>query len=188
MQPPDPNYWTPGDDTQAPAVQSSSVVESASTNDNLGPDFVAWEASEYLQHDNGMGWYIGFFAAAVVLITFAIFIVHLWLFAVVVLLMAVAGIIHVRQPPKIIQYRLDDEGFHIDGVNHPYASFKSFSIIRDGAFFAILLMPARRIAMSTIVYFDEPDGEDIVDALGAYLPMEHRELAALDRFLRVVRF
>ena len=148
---------------------------------------IAWEASEYLQHNNGTGWYIGFFVVAAVLITFAI-ILRAWTFIPVVIVMAIAGIIHVRRPPRVLRYELSDAGLQIGDRLHPYGDYKSFSVIRDGAFFAILLMPAKRFSPSTIVYFDEADGEAIVDAFGTRLPMEHHDLDSLERFLRLIRF
>jgi len=170
MQPTEPDYANHGEAIEAPVSDS-----------------IAWEASEYLQHNNGVWWYVAFFLIVVVLITFAV-IFHFWTFIPVVLVMAVAAIIHVRRPPRVVHYQLGDDGFQIEDNLHPYTNYKSFSVIRDGAFFAILLIPSRRFAVSTIVYFDEADGEEIVDAFGARLPMENRDLDPLDRFLRLIRF
>jgi len=185
MQPTDPNYWNPVDEPEVSVSPSSDTAQDSLEQSDL--DFIAWEASETLQHNNGKGWYAAFFAVAAVLIGFAI-IFRFWFFIPVVVLMAVAAILHVRQPPRIVRYRLDDRGLQIDDTVHPYTTYKSFGVIQDGAFLAILLIPTRRIALSTIVYFDEADGEAIVDAFGARLPMEHHDLDPFDRFLRLIRF
>ncbi len=186
MQPTDPDVENPGEQPLPPSTNPSLPVDESQLDDER-EDYITWQASEYLQHDNGPLWFIVFFAVIVALIGFSI-LFQAWLFLPVIILGAVAAIVHIRRPPDVIQYRLSDAGFEINKVLYPYSAYKSFSVIRDGAFYAILLIPARRIAASTIVYFDEQDGEVIVDAFGARLPMEHRGLDTVDRFLRLIRF
>lgn len=195
MQPSDPNYWNPGSEQQAP--QTPPVVSAESPV--LEPEddgIIRWEASEHLEHNNGTWWYVGFFAVVAVLIGVAVLIsliagkmpIQSITFIIVIIVMAVAALFYVRRPPRVLHYELDGEGLTIDGVLHPYGTYKSFNVIRDGSLYAILLMPTKRIATSTLVYFSEADGEDIVDAFGEYLPMEHHDLDIFDRFLRFIRF
>lgn len=184
MQPSDPNYWNPGEESEGSLLQPAGPAKPV---EPIVPATISWEASEYLQHDNGTWWYVGFFGIAAILIVFSI-LLRDWVFIPVVIVMAIAGIFHVRRPPRVLHYRLDDDGLRIDETLHPYQTYKSFSVIQDGAFYALLLIPARRFAASTIVYFDEADGEAIVDAFGTRLPMENRGLDSLDRFLRLIRF
>jgi hypothetical protein len=182
------NYWDPNDATEqaAGAVPSENPVPNPQVAAPQ-PAGIEWEASEYLQHNNGIGWYAAFFLIALVLILFAV-LFRAWTFIPVIIVMAVAGIIHVRRPPRIVHYLLDDQGLSIENTLHYYGEYKSFSVIRDGAFFAIMLIPVKRFLPSTIVYFDENDGEPIVDAFGSHLAMENHDLDPVDKFLRFIRF
>ena len=102
--------------------------------------------------------------------------------------MGVAAVIYTRRPAWVVRYTLSDHGIYVGDTLHSYAEFKSFGIINDEGVFSVVLHPVKRFALGLSVYFSPDDGERIVDALGARLPMEAHKLDALDRLLRKLRF
>ena len=60
-------------------------------------------------------------------------------------------------------------------------------MIRDDGHYAIVLTPRKRFSPRTWVYFPEAQGEQIVDAFGARLPMEEVKLDFIDKIVRALR-
>ena len=62
------------------------------------------------------------------------------------------------------------------GDKHLHArGFRSFAIIEDGAMVSVQLLPQKRFMVPISVYLDPTQADDIIDAIGEYLPFEHRE-------------
>ncbi len=148
---------------------------------------VKWEASEYVHHTKGALWLFGYIG---VMLVFAIiaFITQAWTFLILVIVMGVAlGIIAFR-PPNTLHYSLTSQGLQIDSKFYGFDSFRSFGIIGEGALYSIMLIPTKRFLPAVSIYFEERDGEKIVDILASQLPMEHIELDAFDKLMRYLRF
>jgi hypothetical protein len=82
---------------------------------------------------------------------------------------------------------LTDQGLHVDGQLHRYDEFRAFGVRRDGALWQIVLIPVKRFGLSLTMYIQEEQGESIVDALGARLPMENVQADAVDKLIRKLK-
>ena len=60
-------------------------------------------------------------------------------------------------------------------------------MVRDGANFAIVLIPRKKLSPSVKVYFPENKGEEIVDMFGMRLPMEEVKQDLLDKLVEFLR-
>ena len=60
-------------------------------------------------------------------------------------------------------------------------------VLKEGQHFAIVLTPRKRFSPRVTVFFPEAQGEAIVDAFGARLPMEEVRLDVLDRLIKFLR-
>ncbi len=150
-------------------------------------DAINWEASEYVHHDKGALWVVGLVAIVLVFAAIAFF-TQAWTFLILTLVMGVAlGIIAFR-PPRVIRYSLSEKGLQIDGKSYDLSEFKSFGIVDDDSLYSIMLIPTKRFLPAVNIYFEEDDGEDIVDVLGSYLPMQQIELDAFDKLMRRLHF
>ncbi len=148
---------------------------------------VKWEASEYVHHTKGALWLLGHIGVMLVFATIA-FITQAWTFLILVIVMGVAlGIIAFR-PPNTLRYSLTSQGLQIDSKFYGFDGFRSFGIISEGALYSIMLIPSKRFLPAVSIYFEERDGEKIVDILASQLPMEHIELDAFDKLMRYLRF
>lgn len=149
---------------------------------------ISWTASEFVAHQKSGGWY-GLLAAGAFVVA-----VLIWLLtkdivsAIVILVAALAlGIFGARQPREL-EYRLDDHGLTIGHKQFAYGNFRSFAVMREGAFSSIVFMPLKRFAPLTTIYYDPNDEAKIVDLLSDRLPLEERQHDPIDRLMWRIRF
>lgn len=175
---------------QTPVV-TMSMGEIALGSQGAGVDpaeEVEWQAQEYITTDKNPLWYAGlaiFVIAAVALDWFVLktfFTVSLLAIVIAVVLV----VMHVR-PARMIHYKLDAEGLHVDGQLYPISDYKSFGVLHDGKENSVHLIPVKRFKPSLQVYFPVESGEAIVDSLGARLPMEELHLDFVDRIVHLFR-
>jgi hypothetical protein len=150
---------------------------------------VSWTASEYVENQKSASWFIILGFGAIVMAVLIFFITgHDWVSSVVVLILAAAFGTFGARHPRTLHYSVDNKGLHIENKSYPYASFKSFSVIDEGAISSIYLMPLKRFMPSLSVYYSPDDEEKIVTVLASYLPFEDRQRDAIDRLMHKVRF
>ena len=147
---------------------------------------VEWEAEEYLEQDRNTWWYVGLFAVGAALGVLAVFI-QSWTFLALIILSIVVIIIMTLRAPRKIKYVLSKEGLMEGGQMHKYEDFRAFGILKEGGHFSAVLIPKKRFGIQTKVYFPEKNGEEIVDMLGARLPMEEVKLDFLDKIVNFLR-
>ncbi len=147
---------------------------------------ISWEAEEYVIRDRNTWWYVGLFAVGIALCTLAV-ILRWWTFLILVILSVVAILVSTFRPPRKIKYTLNKEGLKEGDRIHKYEEFKAFGILKEDTHFSAVLIPKKRFGLSTKVYFPEGNGEAIVDALGARLPMEEVKLDFLDKIVNFLR-
>lgn len=148
---------------------------------------VNWQAKEYIhQEKNGM-WFFLFAIVLLVLLASAILLMKSWSFAILLVVIAVVIVVFAKRPPRVMSYSLTNKGLHIGDTLHAFKDFKAFGVVHDGDEYSVMLIPTKRFLPGVTVYFPEESGEDIVDMLGARLPMQDLHLDWLDRFVRKLR-
>ena len=110
-----------------------------------------------------------------------------WTFAVLVPVMAVALMVYTHRPARRINYAVSAKGLHINDQLHPMGEFKSFGVVQDHDMNALMLIPVKRFRPGLTVYFPAEVGEELVDTLGSYLPMQDLHLDAFDKIIRKLR-
>jgi hypothetical protein len=85
-------------------------------------------------------------------------------------------------------YIVDEKGIQVQEKFHPYAEFRSFSVVEEGAINSIWLKPLKRFVPIVVMYFSPEDEQKIIDVLANFLPHEERELDAIDRLSKRMRF
>ncbi len=146
-----------------------------------------WQAPEYVHHDKSMTWYIILGGVTVVSIVAAIFF-KLYFFAFVILVISFALGFFAARPPRMVTYRLSDDGLQVGDKTFKFSAFRSFGIITDDSRYSILLRPVKRFAPGVTIFFTDHEGEDVVDVLAAYLPMEEMQEDFFDRLMHKLRF
>lgn len=150
-------------------------------------DAIQWQAPEYLQHGRTPLWYVGFWSVVVILMLIAAFVIRSWSFVILVPVMAAALVIYSHRPPRQLNYALSGKGLYINDQIHPLSEFRSFGVVQEEMWPALMLIPVKRFRPSLTVYFPQENGEAIVDLLGARIPMEDLHLDAFDKIVRKLR-
>jgi hypothetical protein len=173
----------------APTEQQNNIVQSSpGTLPNSQSSGVGWTASEFIAHHKSAGWYtlLGLaaliVAAVVWLLTKDVFSSSLVFIGV--LLLGVYG----AHKPRELTYAVDDLGITIGRIHHSFGEFRSFSVISEGAFASIELVPLRRFAMYTTVYFEPADEDKIVKVLNTHLPIQEPRSDLVEQLMRRIRF
>ncbi|HEY1063702.1 MAG TPA: hypothetical protein VGE30_00195 [Candidatus Saccharimonadales bacterium] len=173
VAPPQPEVMTPRSVATPPTGSSGAI---------------SWTASEFVAHQKSGGWYgmlgVGAFLAALIIW----FITKDMVSAVVILLAALAFGVFAARQPRELSYRLDDHGLTIGPRQYAYGNFRSFAIMREGAFASIVFAPLKRFAPLTTIYYDPNDEAKIVDLLSDRLPMEERKHDPIERLMWRIRF
>jgi hypothetical protein len=147
----------------------------------------SWDASEYVLHHKGSGWYATFFGALAVLVLGAAFL-HLWVELVAFLVMGWAIYIYARKEPRVLTYELTPKGITIDGKPYLFQYFRSFGVLKDIEWHSIDLEPTKRFSPRLTILFDTEDFDSIVSHLELHLPRTDREPEIIEKLSRFLRF
>jgi hypothetical protein len=169
----------------APPQQVHTNTESADEEAEDQPA-MTWEASEYINHEKDILWYLSFVIVVLVLLGAALW-VQAWTFVVLIIIMAIATIVYINRPPRTMRYSLSGRGLHIGTQFHPYNEYHAFGVVDDGPLLAIMLVSTKRFMPMTLIYFAEQDGDKIVSLLSEHLPMEDLDLDFADIVIRKLR-
>jgi hypothetical protein len=170
---------------ETPAMTENNQVPVEYTD---AEDSLTWTASEFIAHDKTASWHVGLIVVAVLAAIILWFIIRDLVTSIVVV--AAGGILSLyggRRPGEL-QYQLDNSGLIIGQKQFSFSDFRAFSVIPEGAFASIALLPTKRFAPMTTLYFAPEDGDKIIDILGNHLPEQPMKADAIDSLMRKIRF
>jgi hypothetical protein len=153
-----------------------------------GDDYIAWTASEFIAHEKTTGWHIGLVLIAFIIAAIAWFITKDVVTAVVIVVAGAVLSMYGGRRPNELQYQLDNHGLSIGQKHFDFSDFRAFSVIPEGPFASIALIPSKRFSPMTSLYFAPEDGDKILDILGMHLPHQERKADAVDTLMRRIRF
>lgn len=166
---PDPIEEPPAEEVQLPAAAYS------------------WQASEYVHHHKGAGWYAALAVVLAILLAVAA-IFKLWLSIGVFIAMGAAIVVYAQRPPRILDYEVDDSGITIAGRHYQYKLFRSYSVLSDEEWHAIDLDPTQRFMPRFSMLFGDEDLEQITAHLNRHMPRSDRRPDTIERLSRYLRF
>jgi hypothetical protein len=149
---------------------------------------VTWTASEFVAHNKGFNWYAILLLVAVGLAAAVWFLTSDLISVAVIVVVAILLGVAATRKPRVLEYHLDSDGLEIAGKFYPYSEFRSFSVMQEGAFSSIMLVPMRRFSPPISIYYAPEDEDEIVDVISLHLPHEERQHDMIDRFARRIRF
>lgn len=172
-------------DLQQPEVYGTSEFEEQQYDQGGS---ISWTASEFVGHHKSINWYM--------LLLFATSVVAMlvWLMTrdvISTFVVIFAGAIfatYAGRQPRELQYQIDPSGLTIGNKHFPYSDYRSFSVVPEGAFASIVLMPLKRFGTATTIYFGPDEGDEILRLLSSRLPHEQHKPDLLDSLLRRIRF
>ena len=178
---------TPRADEQ-PSSQTDSPLDfsAAPQKIDLSQPF-SWQAAEGIQNQRNTGWYVLFGIIVAGLMALAIWVFNSITFAILLPVMAVAVILLSSKPPRTITYAVSPKGVYVADKLYDFSEFRAFGVIQEPEHASVMLLPVKRFSPGLTLYFDEKDGEIIVDMLGARLPMQEVKPDALEKLIRLIR-
>jgi len=180
----DNSYWKDAGEDQAPDQTGQENSRSGYADDEP----VSWSAVEYIDAHKGFIWYVVFVVVALGMAAAAFFLAQSITFSGLVIVMAAAVIVFSRRPARTVQYTLSGkQGLYVGEKLRPFDEFKSFGLLHEDGHDSIMLIPTKRFGLGVSVYFPQEVGEDIVDILGARLPMKDLKLDMMDKLIRRLR-
>ncbi len=168
---------------QAPLAEHAPLVAAAPSD-----QIIQWDASEFIDHHKGFGWFVLLGLATIVLSGITFLLSKSILSVGVIIIAAMAFGAYALQKPRTLTYTLLPSTLKIGPKSYSYDDFRSFSVHQEGALYNVILQPVKRFMPYITIYFAETDGEKIFDALASHLPAEEREADPIDTFMRKIRF
>ena len=162
------------------------VTPEEMTNDDSLRQPISWQAAEGAYSKKTLTWYVFFVVVVVGLMALAILLFKSWTFAILIPIMAAAVIMLSSRPPKIITYSVSPKGVYVADKLFDFSEFRAFGVIQDQEIASIMLLPVKRFSPGVTIYFDEKDGERIVDMLGARLPIQEVKSDSLEKLIRLI--
>jgi hypothetical protein len=147
----------------------------------------SWQASEFVHHTKGPGWYFTLVIAVAVLVAAAA-LLHYWLEVGAFLVMAVAVVVYARKPPRVLMYELAPGGVTIDGKSFPYTEFRSFGVLPEEEWHTIDLEPTKRFRPRMSILYGPDDVGSVVGHLELHLPRVDRKPDVVERLTQYLRF
>lgn len=149
---------------------------------------ISWTASEYVAHEKPAHWYAALMGGVATLTVVVYLINRDILTAIAIMSMGICVAVLAGRKPAAKSYTLSAQGITVDQKRYAFGEFSSFSVVEEGAIDSIWLKPLARFTPFLIIYFAPEDEEKIITMLSDFLPHEQRELDAVDRLTRRLRF
>ncbi|MEO7364518.1 MAG: hypothetical protein ABIV43_03355 [Candidatus Saccharimonadales bacterium] len=149
---------------------------------------ISWTASEFIAHDKDSNWYV-MLGLSTVIVAGIIYLLTRDIIATgfVLFVASLFGVYAGRQPRQL-PYQLSNHGLRIGSRHYELRQFRSFSVVPEGAFSSIVLMPLQRFSPMTTIYYAPQDEDRIIDVLAAELPFVEHKHDVIERFMHRIRF
>ena len=175
-------------DYSAPPEQPASPYQEPGSRYQASED-ISWTASEYIAYEKSASWYIILTVVAVVLSVLLYFLTSRSIIsAIVPIVGAMMFAIYGRRPPQELDYQVANGVLFVGPKDFPLDSFRSFSVVSEGAFSSILFMPLKRFAPPLSIYYSPEDQDAIVEYLSSFLPIEDHRQDMIERLMHRIRF
>ena len=186
----EPNQTTQSTDTDA-GWQFHAEGQATPNNSQPNPKpvkAVQWTASEFIAHHKTSSWYLLLGGGAIALAAVVFLVTQDKISTAMVAVVAIIFGIFASRKPRELPYSVDNESLHIGDKSYPYATFRSFSVVQEEGVDSIRFMPLKRFMPILSIYFEPQDEQKIIDVLSQYLPVEERQLDAVDKLMHKIRF
>ena len=185
------NYWNSSENEdfsdKQPQLPTSNNDSAPVAPEDPEP-LIEWEASEFIHHPKTAMWYLVYGVISVAGIAAAIFLMKDWFAAFCFAVAFFTFGFFASRKPRTLHYMLDEAGLHIGDSFYAYTSYHAFGVLQEDGIYSIVLLPNARFSPILTIYFTRELGEQIVDVLSQYLPMQEVKLEWIDKISRKIRF
>lgn len=168
---------------------SSGIAPISTAVPPAGPEgSITWTASEFIAHEKNARWYLLLGLATIVLAALVWFLTKDMISTITVIAAATILALAASKKPRIIEYRIGQDGLHIAQRDYPFELFRSFAIVHEGAFSSLVFIPLKRFAMLTTAYYDPLDESKIIDLLASRIPLEEKKRDLVETIMWKIRY
>lgn len=98
------------------------------TTSDQGGEIMSWQVPEYEKHQRNKSWYIIAGAIGLLFLVYAIYTKN-FLFAVILIVVALIMILHDSREPDLVKISITDEGIIVGRKFYDYDEIKNFSVV-----------------------------------------------------------
>ena len=98
------------------------------TQIDQGDEIISWQVPEYEKHKRNKSWYIFAGIIGLLFLVYAIYTKN-FLFAVIIIIVALIIILHDSREPDLVKINITDEGIIVGRKFYDYDEIKNFSIV-----------------------------------------------------------
>jgi hypothetical protein len=149
---------------------------------------LSWTASEFIAHHKEPSWYAILTLVTLIIATLIYLLLHDLIACSMVIIGGIFFAVIAAREPRQLAYRLDYRGLSIGSKFYDLQQFRSFAVVPEGAFSSIVLMPLKRFAPITTIYYAPGDEEEIIDVLSDELAYVEHHHDPIDKLMRHIRF
>ena len=190
--------------TQAPAPQPSGGFYRADQSDDVSApapdvpepladgtapqDEISWTAGDAAVRAHATAWRLRMIGLSILLGLAVLFVTGGdWFPAGSIVVAGVLfGLLGSRRS-QVLAYRVDARGVMIGQKHYAYSEFRAFSVFGDRSSSSIELVPLQRFMPAVLLYLDQVQGQQIVDTLSGYLPMQPHRQDVVDYIINRVK-
>jgi hypothetical protein len=151
-------------------------------------DAVSWTASEFIAHEKNGSWYAMLAAGAIILSIIVFIVTKEWFSIIGIAVLAIAVGVFGNVKPRELNYAVAPDGVTIGDKHFGFETFTSFAVLEDGVMPSLQLLPQKRFMVPITMYLDPAQADEIIDALGDYLPYEQKKRDMTERISTRFRF
>lgn len=150
---------------------------------------ITWEAHEFEYREKGVSWYWLSIIVAALIVAFSVWIRN-FLFGLFIVIAEVLFIVWGNRVPRVIEFRLSDDGIEIDGQKfHALKEFESWSVNDLGNGYVELMLSFRsKVKTPLTVLVSEEHLEAIRTNLKALLKEVEHDPSLIDSIEKLTKF
>lgn len=163
-------------------------TETPTTFINKNENTVTWSASQFIAHEKSSTWYGAFILFTIVFTALVWWMTKDITSCIVVIISALVFVYYASRKPQLNYYILDPSGITINKHFYNFQNFQAFSLVQEGAFTSINLLPLKRFSPLMTIYYDPNDEKKIIELLSKYLPIEPAREDMIEKLMHLIRF
>jgi hypothetical protein len=185
------NPNTPNTNDIKPAFTYSSgqlSMVNSSVNTPTASGEVRWSASEFIAHQKTMGWYLILIMVTIIVSGIVFLLTRQYISAGVIIVLAITFGVYGSVAPRSLDYSVDSQGITVDKKHYSYELFKLVQRLEGGVVPSITFIPVKRFAVPLTIYLSPEQEAQILDIVSDFLPIEIKQVEAIDRLVSRLRF
>lgn len=169
--------------------QTMDSMQSHSHNEDLqtGKIFIEWRAPEFIAHEHTQRWYLAWLLGALAAITVAVIFKN-FLFALFILLAAIALLLQSQRNPRVITYAITARGVLVGERLYKFEDLESFWVMYEPPHTKELLIASKLwLSPQFSMPIHDANPVRIREILIQFLPEKEQKPSLIDWLIRILK-